>query len=241
MPGQPVRKHYPRTVILLAAKGGRRATCSYIPQKRLFVMAADDATARFYRENAATYASRERKPPATRLDQFLAALKPGAAVLELGCGGGQDSAYMISRGFQVTPTDASPELAAEAARLLDRQVEIVRCEELAWNEAFDGIWAEACLLHVPRTELSGALIRIIAALRPGGRLHASFKAGTGEGRDELGRYYNYPSRAWLAQQFNETGWAGVEVSEADGGGYDGKPTRWLHVAAVKSRTRGLPA
>ncbi|AFL52923.1 SAM-dependent methyltransferase [Sinorhizobium fredii] len=193
----------------------------------------DDGNARFYRDNAAAYAGRARRTPAARLEKFLARLKPGAFVLELGCGGGQDSAYMLARGFDVTPTDGSPELAMEAERLLGRPVEVVRFEELCWRERFDGIWAEACLLHVPRTELPGVLARILVALKAGGVLHASFKAGEMEGRDGFGRYYNYPSRDWLLRRFEETGWTAIDIEETDGGGYDGKPTRWLHVAASK--------
>ncbi|MBB4185650.1 class I SAM-dependent methyltransferase [Sinorhizobium terangae] len=191
-----------------------------------------DETNAFYRDNAATYANRQRKAPAARLDRFLARLEPGARILELGCGGGQDSAYMLARGFDVTPTDGSPELAAEAERLLGRPVEVVRFDQIGWHDVFDAVWAEACLLHVPRSDLSGVLTRILRALRGGGILHASFKAGNAEGHDRFGRYYNYPSRDWLMRQFTN-GWANIEIGEADGGGYDGEPTRWLHVSAAK--------
>ncbi|MDK1388717.1 class I SAM-dependent methyltransferase [Sinorhizobium sp. 8-89] len=192
-----------------------------------------DETNAFYRDNAEAYANRERKAPVARLDRFLARLEPGARILELGCGGGQDSAYMLARGFDVTPTDGSPELAVEAERLLGRQVEVVRFEEIGWHEVFDAVWAEACLLHVPRADLAGVLARIQRALKAGGILHASFKAGNGEGRDRFGRYYNYPSRDWLMRRFDKKDWAELEIAEADGGGYDGEPTRWLHVSAAK--------
>lgn len=168
----------------------------------------DDGNTRFYRDNAAAYAGRARRTPAVRLDKFLAQLTPGAAVLEVGCGGGQDSAYMLARGFDVTPTDGSPELAAEAERLLGRPVGVVRFEEFSWRQRFDGIWAEACLLHVPRTALPDVLTRLLRALKFGGMLHASFKAGNGEGRDDFGRYTQL-SLARLAS-------AAVRGNELDG-------------------------
>ncbi|MDK1493050.1 class I SAM-dependent methyltransferase [Sinorhizobium sp. 7-81] len=192
-----------------------------------------DETNAFYRDNAEAYASRERKVPVARLDRFLARLEPGARILELGCGGGQDSAYMLARGFDVTPTDGSPELAAEAERLLGRQVEVVRFEEIGWHEVFDAVWTEACLLHVPRADLAGVLARIQRALKAGGILQASFKAGNGEGHDRFGRYYNYPSRDWLTRRFDKKDWAKLEIAEMDGSGYDGEPTHWLHVSAAK--------
>jgi cyclopropane fatty-acyl-phospholipid synthase-like methyltransferase len=192
-----------------------------------------DETSAFYDGNAETYASRERRLPATRLDAFLAALPPGAKILELGCGGGQDSAYMLEKGFDVTPTDGSPELARQAEKLIGRPVTVMRFQDLESVDTFDGVWAEASLLHVPRAELPDVFARIHRALKAGAPLHASFKSGEAEGHDGLGRYYNYPSATWLTECLSSGGWRDIALSEADGGGYDGKPTRWLFVTARK--------
>jgi cyclopropane fatty-acyl-phospholipid synthase-like methyltransferase len=194
---------------------------------------SDEPTSSFYRDNAATYAARERTLPIRRLDAFLSKLEPGAAVLELGCGAGHDSAYMLSKGFDVTPTDGSAELASEAETLLGRPVEIMRFEELDEDEAFDGVWAEASLLHVPRAQLPDVFARILRALKPGGLFHATFKAGDDEGHDGFGRYYNYLSAELLSDLLSTAGWHSVVISEGDGSGYDGKPTRWLSMRAQK--------
>lgn len=190
-------------------------------------------TTSFYDDNAETYAARDRKPPTARLDAFLAALPEKARILELGCGGGQDCAYMLSKGFDVTPTDGSAELARQAEKLIGRPVKIMRFEELSAHEEFDGVWAEASLLHVPRADLPGILTLIRSALKQDGVFHASFKAGTTEGHDSFGRYYNYPSMEWLQELFDTGGWKDISINEVDGGGYDGKPTRWLHLATRK--------
>ena len=192
-----------------------------------------DDTLAFYRDNAATYARRKRQPPA-RLDAFMRRLAPGAAVLDLGCGGGHDSLTLLEGGLDVTACDGSAELARKAEARIGRKVEVVRFQEIDWQDRFDGIWAEASLLHVPRAELGDVLGRICQALRPRGLLHASFKAGEAEGHDRFGRYFNYPSAAWLHARFEEAGWSEVDIGEADGGGYDGEPTRWLHVSAVRA-------
>ena len=151
-----------------------------------------DHTSAFYEENAETYAKRARSLPKQQLDAFLAGLAPGAAILELGCGGGQDSAYMLSQGFDVTPTDGSTELARQAEALIGRPVGVMLFQELDADSAFDGVWAHASLLHVPRPELPDVFTRIRRALRTGGIIHATFKAGDAEGHDGFGRYYNYP-------------------------------------------------
>ncbi len=192
-----------------------------------------DPTSSFYTDNAAVYAARERKLPRQRLDDFLAALPIGATILELGCGGGQDAAYMLSRGFDVTPTDGSAELAGEAEKLLGRPVLVMRFETLDSSDAFHGVWAEASLLHAPRSTLPDIFDRIFRALKAGGILRASFKAGEAEGHDKFGRYYNYPSAVWLGDMLSAGGWKNITMTEADGGGFDGEPTRWLYVAARK--------
>lgn len=158
---------------------------------------ADDQTLRFYAENAATYATHVTSPTGARLDAFLAKIPAGGSILELGCGNGRDAAHMLSLGFDVEASDGTPELAAEAEKRLGRKVRILRFEDLDALSAYDGIWACASLLHVPADTLVDVLARIRRALRPGGIFTASFKAGSGEGRDDFGRYYNYPGAEQL--------------------------------------------
>lgn len=193
---------------------------------------ADEQTLKFYADEARRYVGHERKSMAARLDAFLEALPAGGRVLELGTGGGDDAAYMLARGLAVEPSDASPELAALAGERLGVPVAILRFDQLDAEGRYDGIWANAALLHAPRAELTDDLARILRALKPGGLLVASFKAGDAEGRDGFGRYYNYLDREALRGHLQAAGtWTSLEFSEADGGGYDNQPTRWLWVTA----------
>lgn len=195
--------------------------------------AKDDATLGFYAEEAETYAGRGREADLAHIERFARLLPAGGQVLELGCGGGQDSAALLARGFDVTPTDGSPELAAQAALRLGRPVQTLLFEDLAAISNFDGVWANACLLHVPRIALPAIIAKIHAALRPGGAFYASFKAGEAEGRDRFGRYYNYPSAEWLRDAYGAGAWSSLDITTEAGGGYDGEPTRWLHALAIK--------
>ncbi|WP_105381245.1 class I SAM-dependent methyltransferase [Neorhizobium alkalisoli] len=192
-----------------------------------------DPTSTFYAENAEAYAGRLTEPSRRQLDLFLAKLRAGADILELGCGNGRDSAEMIKRGFHATPTDGTPEMAEEAAKRLGVPVSVLRFEDIDAVEAFDGIWANACLLHVPRAKLGGILERIRLALRPGGLFYASFKAGEAEGHDSLGRFYNYPSKGWLKELYESLSWTSIEIAEEHGTAYDKRPTDWLHVLAAR--------
>ncbi len=193
----------------------------------------DAATLDFYAAEAQAYASRSREAEHARIAAFAAALPAGARVLELGCGGGHDSVELLARGLDLVPTDGSPELAEQAAHRLGRPVAVLLFEDIDAQQAFDGVWANACLLHVPRSAFPGIIDRIHAALKPGGVFYASFKAGTEEGRDRFGRYYNYPSPDWLKSAYGADHWRTLAVEEDLGGGYDGEPTRWLHATAVK--------
>lgn len=195
---------------------------------------ADDPTLRFYADNAAVYAEHVTTPTGQRLDAFLAIVPPGGKILELGCGNGRDAAHMLSLGFDVDATDGTPELAAEAERRIGRPVRILRFEQLDANAAYDGIWACASLLHAPAADLPGILRRIHRALRPGGVFTASFKAGTGEGRDALGRYYNYPSADRLRADYQAAGWLNLTLETNMGSGYDSQPTQWLWATARRS-------
>ena len=193
----------------------------------------DEQTLRFYGNNAQAYAEREVTKH-TRLIRFLALLAPGATILELGCGAGADSAEMLARGFDVQPTDGSPEMASEASRRLGRAVGTLLFHDLDKVDAYDGVWANACLLHVPRSELARILALIWRALKPAGYFYASFKTGAAEGRDSLDRYYNYPSPDWLRAAYAKAGgWSSLSIETGEVKGFDGKSAEMLFVVARK--------
>jgi SAM-dependent methyltransferase len=197
--------------------------------------AHDADTLAFYDREAKNYAARARRDRNHRLEDFLANLAKGSKILELGCGDGKDCEAMIRAGFDVTPTDGSPGLAREAEARLGRPVKILRFEDLAEKTAYDGVWANACLLHVPEDRLGDVLAKVHAALRHGGRFCASYKMGDGGGRDSLGRYYNFPSRETLIATYEHAGaWARVAIEEGPSGGYDGVPRTFLYVTTVKA-------
>ena len=102
----------------------------------------------------------------------------GAAVLDVGCGGGLLSEALAKEGAKVTAIDLAPELV-KVAKLhrLESKVEVdyrlQPVESLATEhaESFDAITCMEMLEHVPDP---GAIISACAALlKPGGRLFLS--------------------------------------------------------------------
>ena len=194
----------------------------------------DAGTLAFYEREAAVYAGRPQDGRFARLWRFLEGLPAGASVLELGCGGGRDAEEMLRLGYAVTPSDGSPAMAAEAERRLGRPVLVMRFEQLEAAAAYDAVWANASLLHVRAAALADIIGRVRQALRPGGRFFASFKLGDGEGRDSLGRYYNFPTEAALRAAYDAAGpWAKLEAEHAAGGGYDGVARDWLMLTVTR--------
>lgn len=195
--------------------------------------AVDEATLQFYRGHAASYAG-WAKAPSTRLLDFLALLPSGVAILELGCGAGNHAAVMLAEGFSVRATDGSPEMAEIASQRLGHPVEAMRFDQLDAQEAYDGVWASACLLHVPRDELAGILGRIHRALKPSGVFYASYKMGEGDGRDSLDRYYNYPPREWLEATYAGAGpWITLSAETNVIQSFDKTPANMLHLVVRK--------
>lgn len=189
---------------------------------------SDAATLAFYEREAPRYTLSAAQGPSRHLDTFLDRLTPGARILELGCGGGRDTARMIARGFDVDPTDGTPAMARKAQERLGRPVRVMRFGELAVEAAYDAVWAHASLLHVPLGELPGILRRVATALRPGGWHFANYKLGDGEGHDRFGRYYSFPTEDDLRAVYRKAApWREVAVDRYEGSGFDRVAVDWL--------------
>jgi SAM-dependent methyltransferase len=200
----------------------------------------DPQTLAFYAKEAEAYAAQARMASAPELTAFLARLPPGGHIFDLGCGGGQDALAMIRAGFSVTAQDGCPDLAREAERLIRQAVRIQLFEDLDDAGAFDAVWANASLHHVPKRALSQTFARIHRALKPGGLLYASFKTGRAEGRDALGRYYNNPAKEELAAVLGPPAWDAHAFKEGTGPGYDGVVTGWISFTVLKAAPLANP-
>ena len=121
------------------------------------------------------------------VDFLVAALglEPGMRVLDVGCGPGRHSLALARRGLDVVGVDLSPEFvdlarAAAESEGLSAHFEVLDVRDLASAGEFD---AAICLCQGGFGLLGGhdeeaVFGRIVAALRPGGRLGLSaFHAG----------------------------------------------------------------
>jgi SAM-dependent methyltransferase len=215
-------------MIILAMCPNRRAEVDVVND-------FDPKTLDFYARGAEAYLAHRPDEVEPYLPEFLNMLASGATVLDLGCGGGRNSEYMIERGFEVDASDGVPEMAALAEARLGRLVKVMRFEGLDVVAQYDAVIASAALHHVPRHRLPKILGRISLALKPGGLHFATYKSGGIDGRDDYGRYYNYPDQAVLEQLYRSGGnWTDMDIQNYTSTGWFSKGGPWLRIIVKKA-------
>lgn len=146
-------------------------------------------TLRYYQNNADAFAANTVDVSMDEIrTMFLDELPKGAYILDLGCGSGRDAKAFLEMGCRVDAADGSQELCKKASALTGLPVKCMLFGELDAVHVYDGIWACASILHLPKHELAEVLCKIAAALKAGGVLYTSFKYGDFEGMRN-GRYF----------------------------------------------------
>lgn len=188
----------------------------------------------FYREKAAAYFDRTFSANMEQLySAFLPEIGAGRRILDVGCGSGRDVKAFRTKGYAAFGVDPSPELVALASENVGPYFEVGRAETLVTREPFDGVWACASLLHLPRESLHSALRQIRQSLAADGVLLACVQRGNGEQVLDDGRAFTYYSTAEFADAIAEAGfrlirtWESSDVLRSDG------PT-WINVLARRT-------
>ena len=162
-------------------------------------------TIQTYDQIAAQFAARHcGSDLSEQLDRFCARLRPGARVLDLGCGPGRDTLSLAARGFWALGLDLSAGMLREAAA---RGVKLlVQADSRALpfaSGALNGIWACASLLHLPKADLPAALAEAHRALGHG-HIWLILRMGEGEKWEDDGQghlrffAYYHPAEVELA-------------------------------------------
>lgn len=92
---------------------------------------------------------------------------------------GGASYALVARGFEVLCGDLSRGMV-ELCRSKGLSAELLDLETFEIAQRFDGIWANACLLHLPKLRVPAVLDRLARHLVPAGVLGCSVKDGEGE-------------------------------------------------------------
>lgn len=148
-----------------------------------------NGTVEYYNRNADSFLRETTSVDFSEIqNMFLKLLPQGAVILDFGCGSGRDTLEFLKQGYRVDAVDGSKKMCQAAAELTGLPVRQMFFQELDETETYDGIWACSSILHLPRTELKGVLLKLYAALKKNGIIYTSFKYGTFEG-ERKGRYF----------------------------------------------------
>ena len=109
----------------------------------------DAATLAFYEAEAPVYGASGAQGASGHLPRFLAALSPGARILELGCGGGRDAEAMIAAGCDVDATDGCAALAELAAERIGGRVRMMRFAQFGRRSTSPGAREAAMTASLP--------------------------------------------------------------------------------------------
>jgi SAM-dependent methyltransferase len=205
--------------------------------------AARSATVRAYDASATDYLERTQELPAaiaSAIGRFVRVVPPGSRVLEVGSGSGRDALALEQAGLSVRRTDITPafvDLLRARGQVADRLDPLVDdlADPATPEAAYDGVWADASLLHVDREDLPTVLARLARATRPGGGLFVSVKEGDGEdwsihGNVTAPRFFTFWREEPLRSALEAAGWSVREVVRTEGS--EREP--WLAALAVRA-------
>lgn len=149
----------------------------------------NDKTLDYYNQNADTFFTGTVSVDFSQIqNKFLNCFKEGAYILDFGCGSGRDTRYFLEAGMKVDAVDGSEEMCRIASEYTGMKVKQMLFQELNVHDKYDGIWACASILHLPKNDLKSVLQKMAAALKKHGIIYTSFKYGEFEG-ERNGRYF----------------------------------------------------
>ncbi len=167
------------------------------------------------------------------LAEFLTYLSPKGWVLDLGCGAGRDLSWLSQQSLRLCGADFSTGMLAEARKVVSSPlVQMDLCSLGFADQVFDGLWCNAALLHLPKSEAPRALQEMRRVLRENGLLALTVQKGAGEGL-EVNPYNQVGERYFARYSLEEViGWlqeTGFNVLTARPGETVGRT--WLRFVA----------
>ena len=196
-----------------------------------------DVTIETYRNNFDKYVARTCTEPLGEskelIDSFASFLPELGSIFEIGSASGRDARYLAGKGFRVFCTDVIPEALKRLSEqgFKTSEYDFRNDPSPAWLGSFDGVFANASLLHAPQDVFENALKNIALMLRQGGVLAFSLKAGEGEEitleKMDAPRYFRYHSEPEVREIIIGLSFEILSFSHAEEG-------KWLHVIGRKS-------
>lgn len=205
-------------------------------------MATTDPHAAAYDRHAARFEQLNAEMPESLVtlgDRVLKHLPPRPRILDVGCGPGRDMAWFEAREASVTGIDVSAEMIARARKRTRGPLAQMDMRQLDFPDAsYDGIWAIASLLHIPKAEAPTVVSEFRRVVKTGGVVAVAVKRGSGEQwvqHSTVQRFFAYYEAAELGTLLTLPGFKTESIETALG-----RDCEWL-LALVRPIKRDEPS
>ena len=174
-------------------------------------------------------------------NKFISLLEPGDLVLDVGCGSGTKAKYLEDQHIKVIGIDFSKEQIEIAKKVSPKSefsiMDLKDANNLKFT--FNGVFAQAVLLHIPRKDIKKTIATITHNLEKNGYVYIAVKEkkpGRGEEEIRIENDYGYTYKRFfsyftieeilktLRDLRFETVWQNIKPSGN---------TRWIGVIAKK--------
>jgi SAM-dependent methyltransferase len=122
--------------------------------------------------------------PIEALLEFQRFVMPGSRVLDAGCGLGRDTDYLRMHGYpESIGFDMSFGMLSVGTQSAGFQFPAVQGDfrQLPFaSQSFQGVWAVASIIHIPRSNAESVLKEFKRILKPSGHIYLSVIKGSGE-------------------------------------------------------------
>lgn len=175
-------------------------------------------------------------------EKFISLLNRGDTVLDVGCGAGTKSMYLLKNGLKVTGIDFSENMIAIAKRevpgALFHVLDLTEIDTLKGN--FEGIFMQAVLLHIPKNEASACIAKITKKLKSNGYFYLAVKGQRLGGVEEevkvendygypFERFFSYYTLSEIKTYYDDAGLTVIYENQTSAG-----KTTWVQVIGRKA-------
>ena len=197
-----------------------------------------------YDKTASIYSKTHFEPFWVKEFKIYKKIVLGKKILDIGCGAGRDATVFVKHKFDYLGIDASEGMLKVAKERIKngkfRKMDFYKLNFPA--NSFDGTWAAASLLHIPKNKIRGALKRIKRILKPGGISFFSFKEKNKNSKKGLVpyernpgtfRYWSYYTQKEFEGILKSVGFKMIKFMKHKEKEKDGSTTVWLCFFAKK--------
>jgi tellurite methyltransferase len=181
------------------------------------------------------YTITKDRPPWPLLVEAVDLLEQRKDALDLGCGAGRDTRFLLEQGFRVIAVDADPDAVALMVGLSQGRLRVVQSSFETFDfETYDLVNAHFALPFLPEEHFQLVFVRIKQSLRVGGLFVGQF-FGVNDEWNTPGNQMTFLTRVQAESELK-----GLEVLEfreedIDSHVADGTPKHWhvFHIIAKK--------